>query len=77
TMKGTVGNSYYIDKDVSFVESSEIFIIKLNDKFNGNYLSEINLSSFVKNQYREKSTGTIRPSLSQPKLKSILIPLPP
>lgn len=77
TRKGTVGNSYYLDKDGSFVASSEIFIIKLNDKVNGNYLSEINLSSFVKKQYREKSTGTIMPSLSQPKLKSILIPLPP
>lgn len=77
TRKGTVGNSYYFDKEGSFVASSEIFIIKLNDKINGNYLSEINLSSFVKKQYREKSTGTIMPSLSQPKLKSILIPLPP
>ncbi|MDE5014512.1 DNA methyltransferase, partial [Francisella tularensis subsp. holarctica] len=29
TRKGTVGYSYYLDKDGSFVASSEIFIIKL------------------------------------------------
>jgi type I restriction enzyme S subunit len=77
TRKGTVGNSIFIKEDRKFTASSEIFIIKLNDKIDGDYLAEINLSEFVQKQYSEKNTGTIMPSLSQEKLKEILIPLPP
>ena len=32
---------------------------------------------YIEKQYIEKNTGTIMPSLSQSKLKEILIPLPP
>ncbi|MGR3319360.1 MAG: restriction endonuclease subunit S [Candidatus Anammoxibacter sp.] len=77
TRKGTVGQSFFVNKQIEIVASSEIFIIHLNGKVLGQYLSEINLSSFVKNQYRKKSTGTIMPSLSQDKLREIKIPLPP
>lgn len=77
TRKGTVGNSYYVTEHNIFTASSEIFIIKLNKKVSGNYLAEINLIEFIQNQYREKNTGTIMPSLSQEKLKEILVPLPP
>lgn len=77
TRKGTVGNSYFVTEDGKFTASSEIFIIKLNNKVDGNYIAEINLTEFIKKQYREKNTGTIMPSLSQEKLREILIPLPP
>lgn len=77
TRKGTVGNSYYVTEDGKYTASSEIFIIKLNNKVDGNYIAEINLTEFIKKQYREKNTGTIMPSLSQEKLREILIPLPP
>jgi restriction endonuclease S subunit len=77
TRKGTVGNSFYVKEDKKYTASSEIFIIKLNDYVSGDFLAEINLIEFVKKQYREKNTGTIMPSLSQDKLKEILIPLPP
>ncbi len=77
TRKGTVGNSFYVTEDKKYTASSEIFIIKLNDYVIGDFLAEINLIEFVKKQYKEKNTGTIMPSLSQNKLKEILIPLPP
>ncbi|WP_228063721.1 restriction endonuclease subunit S [Faecalibacter rhinopitheci] len=77
TRKGTVGNSYYKDIGI-FIASSEVFIIKIDkSKVLGNYIAEINLSNFIQNQYKEKYTGTIMPSLSQGKLKEIIIPLPP
>ena len=77
TRKGTVGNSYFLKEDRRIVASSEIFIITIDSKLvDGDYLSEVNLSQFVKNQYIKKSTGTIMPSLSQERLKSIKIPLP-
>lgn len=76
TRKGTVGNSIYIRVDKKYTASSEIFIIKLSSIIDGGYLAEINLSEFVQKQYIEKNTGTIMPSLSQDKLKEILIPLP-
>jgi len=76
TRKGTVGNSIFIKEDKKYTVSSEIFIIKLNHLISGDYLAEINLSEFVQKQYIEKNTGTIMPSLSQEKLKEILIPLP-
>jgi len=76
TRKGTVGNSIYINEGEKYTASSEIFIIKLNNLIDGNYFAEVNLSEFVQKQYKEKNTGTIMPSLSQDKLKEILIPLP-
>lgn len=78
TRKGTVGNSVYINDDKKFTASSEIFIIKLSQEIDGNYFAEVNnMTGFVQKQYIEKNTGTIMPSLSQSKLKEILIPLPP
>lgn len=77
TRKGTVGNSIFIKDDKKYTASSEIFIIKLSEIVDGNYLAEVNLSEFVQKQYIEKNTGTIMPSLSQDKLREILIPLPP
>jgi type I restriction enzyme M protein len=77
TRKGTVGNSIFIQEDKKYTASSEIFIIKLSEIIDGDYLAEVNLSEFVQKQYIEKNTGTIMPSLSQDKLKEILIPLPP
>lgn len=78
TRKGTVGQSYFIKSAKGqIVASSEIFIIRLVNNVLGDYVSEINLTSFVQDQYREKYTGTIMPSLSQTMLKSIIIPLPP
>lgn len=77
TRKGTVGNSIFIKDNGKYTASSEVFIIKLDtQKVNGDYLSIINNSEFVQNQYREKNTGTIMPSISQNKLKEIKIPLP-
>ena len=77
TRKGTVGNSIFIKENNKYTASSEVFIIKLDtQKVNGDYLSIINNSEFVQNQYREKNTGTIMPSISQNKLKEIKIPLP-
>ncbi|MCI5092937.1 restriction endonuclease subunit S [Phaeodactylibacter sp.] len=77
TRKGTVGNSIFIKDNNKYTASSEVFIIKLDtQKVNGDYLSIINNSEFVQNQYREKNTGTIMPSISQNKLKEIKIPLP-
>ena len=82
TRKGTVGESTIVKFNNKFVASSEIFIIHLLDKvgdfeINPNYISYVNSSSFVQNQYKEKSTGAFMPSLSQEKLKSLLFPLPP
>jgi type I restriction enzyme M protein len=77
TRKGTVGQSYFVKENNEYIASSEIFIIKLKDNVIGDYVSEINLSNFIQEQYKEKSTGTIMPSLSQENLKSIIIPVPP
>jgi len=76
TRKGTVGQSYYL-KTGNYAASSEIFIIKLNeDIVDGEFFAEVNLCQFIKNQYQERYTGTIMPSLSQDKLKDISLPLP-
>ncbi|WP_177177160.1 restriction endonuclease subunit S [Flavobacterium urocaniciphilum] len=77
TRKGTVGNSIFIKENKKYCASSEVFIIRLDSTVvDGEYLSEINLSDFVKQQYVEKNTGTIMPSISQNKLLEIKIPLP-
>ena len=78
TRKGTVGNSIFINENKKYSASSEIFIIKLDkDIVNGVYFSIVNNSYLIKKQYQEKNTGTIMPSISQEKLKSIKIPIPP
>lgn len=77
TRKGTVGNSIFIKDDKKYCASSEVFIIKIDNTIvDGEYLSEINLSDFVQQQFIEKNTGTIMPSISQNKLLEIKIPLP-
>ena len=78
TRKGTVGQSTIIREKNKYCASSEVFIIQLNKSLvNLEYFSEMNLSKFIQQQFVERYTGTIMPSMSQDKLKTIKIPLPP
>lgn len=82
TRKWTVWESSIFNKDWDFFASSEVFIIKLkneveNTKINKNYISLFNNFNFIKKQFIDKCVWAIMPSISQPDLKSIKIPLPP
>ena len=78
TRKGTVGQSFFVKEDKKYVVSSEVFIVKVdNSKVNGDFLAEINNVDFIQQQYKERYTGTIMPSMSQSKLQEIRIPMPP
>lgn len=75
--KGTVGEACIYRETFPAVASSEVFIIQTNNTVDLDYLVLLNQSIFCKTQYQKKSTWTIMPSLSQPKLLSVQIPLPP
>ena len=77
TRKGTIGQSAIIKEDKQYVASSEIFIIKLdNEIINPDYFVIINNLEWTQNQFKIKAGGMTMPSISQPNLKSIEIPLP-
>jgi type I restriction enzyme, S subunit len=78
TRKGTIGQSAIIKEDKQYVASSEIFIIKLdNEIINPDYFVIINNLEWTQNQFKIKAGGMTMPSISQPNLKSIEIPLLP
>lgn len=82
TRKWTVWESSIFNKDWDYFASSEVFIIKLkneieNIKINKNYISLFNNFWFIRNQFKDKCVWAIMPSISQPDLWSIKIPLPP
>ncbi|MGQ0827695.1 MAG: restriction endonuclease subunit S [Bacteroidota bacterium] len=78
TRKGTYGYSLYLEEDLDYVISSEIFYIELkHDKINSQFL-EIFFNSVVgQKQFERVKIGAIMGSLSQEAVKSLRISLPP